>query len=249
MARKSKVVAALAIGALLLLVGPGAVRCSLHERSQGEVEGRTSQEQPLEVRGEVEAEAEAESEDDGFRLSFADLENSEWAAEDGEATLTFAGSCIVQNTGEGTSVLYCTLDEESATDAGLSALLLVSEGMSSDQRRVTVLVSAGESGAQRLVCDELGGAYVRSVAAAADVRLAEAYDDLLAIFGCERDDFESVLGEYARTRVPSARTATWDKEVWIDYGSDTMLTNFSFDDAANTVVSVMADASGELSAR
>lgn len=68
-------------------------------------------------------------------------------------------------------------------------------------------------------------------------------------FGHTRDEFEAVLGEFAKGASPHATEATWDGEVWLDFNAGTKLTNFTLDDAANTPVTVVDDGSGELTFR
>ena len=239
MTKKSKIIAALAIGAVVLLIGSGIARFALTEaadNAEPERAGQTAQESQADARA------------DGKR-GFADLKNSTWTTEDGKATLSITPTNLILEKEDGSSVLFYTVSEESLSGGNISATLAVSSTMNGEEKPMVVLAKADSNGAESLICDELGGSFKRVLADTVDIELQSATEELYGLFIHDKDDFEAVLEKYASERSPHATKAVWDKEVWIDYAAGTMLTNFTLNDAGSTLVSVMADRSGRLAAQ
>lgn len=236
MTKKSKIIAALAIGAVVLLIGSGIARFALTESS-----GSAEPNQAEQTIQESQADARA----DGKR-GFADLKNSTWTTEDGKATLSITPTNLILEKEDGSSVLFYTVSEESLVGSNISATLAVSSTMNGEQRPMVVLAKADSNGAESLICDELGGSFNRVSAGTVDIELQSATEELYSLFKHDREDFEAVLEKFASEKSPHATKAIWDQEVWIDYATGTMLTNFTLNDAGSTLVSVMADRSGRL---
>ena len=235
--------------ALAILVGSSVARCTLAQDGGEAGPDPVSQEQasPQEAgRGDEEEDAGAAG---GAPKGFSALAGSSWTSEDGGSSLSITPTNLVVTSPEGTTVLYYALDEESSADGSLSATLSVSQTVNGPQQLAVLFVTSGPDGSQRIVCDELGGAFVRDVAEEAHVSIGNPDEALFDAFGHTRDEFEAVLGEFAKGASPHATKATWDGEVWLDFNAGTKLTNFTLDDAANTPVTVVDDGSGELTFR
>lgn len=249
MDRKRKIIAVLAAGALALLVGSSVARCTLVQDGGEASSDPAPQEQasPQEAgQSDEGGEPEVSGEASG---GFSELAGSSWTSEDGESSLSITPTNLVVTSPDGTTVLYYALDEESSADGSLSVTLSVSRTVNGPQQLAVLFVTSGSDGSQRIICDELGGTFVRDVAEEAHVSIKNPDEELFDVFGHSQDEFEAVLSEFAKGASPHASTATWDGEVWLDFNAGTKLTNFAFDDAAGTAVTVVDDGSGELTLR
>lgn len=245
MDRKRKIIAVLAAGALALLVGSSVARCTLAQDGGEASPDPVLQDQAsTQEAGQSEAAGEPEAAE-----GFSELAGSSWTSEDGESSLSITPTNLVVTSSDGTTVLYYALDEESSADGSLSATLSVSRTVNGPQQLAVLFVTSGPDGSQMIVCDELGGAFVRDVADEAHVSIENPDEELFDVFGHGQDEFEAVLSEFAKSASPHASTAVWDGEVWLDFNAGTKLTNFAFDDAAGTAVTVVDDGSGELAFR
>lgn len=66
--------------------------------------------------------------------------------------------------------------------------------------------------------------------------------------GADANDIEASVASRARAISPAAKTASWDREVWIDFAGNTATTTFTLDDGASTIVSVTRTADGAIEA-
>lgn len=245
MKRKNKVMLALAIGAVVIAVGSGVARCTLAPAEDiAAPEPETSQASTVTVNdtgGEPGAQRQA-----GAQGGFADLKNTSWESEDGKSALSIIEGAFIESDEAGQRILYYTVEEEQQSSSEIAVTLSVASSMTGDEEKTVVVVREGEDGTRTITCDKLACAYFQKRQAATEVVLVGATDDLYDVFGKSEGDFESALLDYAKANTPSASTATWGKEVWIDYGASTYLTNFTLNDAASTIVTVQKDAYGNL---
>ena len=237
MNKKSKLVAALAIGAVVLIIGSGVARCSITNATDDQNPSPVTQEQA--APGHFATDDKA-----GVKV----LSGSSWTREDG-AKLSLSDTTIVISEPEKTSVYYYTVDEESERQGALNATLSISTAMNGEQSIAVVAIVQNQDGSQTLTCDQLGGTFSRDAVAEVHIALTGSNDELYELFGHNKEDFEAALSEYARDKSPHATKATWDREAWIDYAAKTKLANFTLDDATSTFVTVMSDASGRLVAK
>ncbi len=240
MKRKNKIMAALAIGAVALVVASGVTRCTLSNGGEDAPEPSVTQETQVETTLSTSAGA-------GAQGGFADLKNTSWESEDGKSALSIIEGALIENGEEGSSIIYYTVDSESEDGGVLTATLSVSSSMTGDEEKTVAVVREGQGGASEITCDKLSCKYLRKAAAiAGPLTLKDATQDLFDEFGKGEGNFTSVLTDYTKGAYPGAKSACWSKEVWIDFGSGTKLTNFTLDDAASTIVCVQLDADGKL---
>lgn len=245
MKRKNKVMLALAIGAVALVVGSGVTRCSLAPDA-GAPEQAQHQEQAQEATNSG---AEAGNEgalQAGVQGGFADLKNTSWESEDGKSALSIIEGALIETSEGGQAILYYTIDSEKVSSSAIEATLSVSSSMTGDEEKMVAIVTKDPDGALSIACDKLKCSYRLKADAVEEIQVVGATDDLYSTFEEDEGTFESLLLEYARANTPSATSAAWGKEVWIDFASHTCLTNFTLDDAASTIVTVQKDASGKL---
>lgn len=237
MNRKNKILAALAIGAVVLCVGSGVARCSLAQQEDPAIQQGSSQEQKTEKVSIQQADEQG---------GFADLENTSWTSEDGKSTLSIIGGAFVEKTEGGSSVIYYTISDEKESNGTLTVTLSVSSSMTGEEQETIAQVKEAKDGGKTLVCDKLSAKYLKDAPVETTIALEGATDELYSTFGKDEAAFTDVLLEYSKAKSPYATKATWDKEVWIDFASGAFLTNFTLNDTASTIVSVKMDRAGRL---
>ena len=248
MSKKNKIMAAIAVAALVLLVGSGVARCTLAsadapeeqavEQQQAQPEEETTSQQPR-------AATEGQSETGGIEGSaFEALVGTSWVAEDDPAsTLSIVSGAFVEKTGEDTQVTYWTVDSE---DAG-SAVLLASKSMTEAATPVTATIE--EDGGNTVIrCDVLARAYRQVQPGARTLYFSGVTSKLAESLGCELTEIESAVSLRAAAVSPNCERAVWDAEVWIDFANDTATTTFTLDDGASTLVSVTRAPDGTIEA-
>lgn len=244
MNRKNKIMAALAIGAVALVVASGVTRCTLSSGSEEAPEPSSTQETQLATALPTSAGTDAGA---GAQGGFADLKNTSWESEDGKSALSIIEGALIENGEEVSSIIYYSIESESEDSGVLTATLSVSSSMTGDEEKAVAVVREGQDGTSEITCDKLSCKYLRKAAAVAGpLSLKDATQDLFDEFGKGEGDFVSALSDYAKGAYPGAKSAYWSKEVWIDFGSGTKVTNFTLDDAASTIVCVELDAEGKL---
>lgn len=244
MSSKNKVLAALAIGAVTIAVASGVARCTLADSDAAPQEPSAAQVTQLGEAQSTSAKVDAEAAAQG---GFADLKNTSWESEDGKSALSIIEGALIENRDDGSTIVYYTIDSENLEGGVLTATLSVSSSMTGDEEKTIAVVREGRNGDAELTCDILSCKYIRKPATTAGpVGLKETTHELFDEFGKDEGDFAEVISDYAKNAHPGAKCAIWSKEVWIDFGTGTRLTNFTLDDAASTIVCVQLSADGKL---
>lgn len=242
MDKKKAVVAALAIGAVVLAIGAGAARGALEQRAADQDGQPARQEQPAEP-------GQGAASEDGSGGSqqqdpLSELYGAQWETDGGDGGLTVMDGVMIEKTGDGERAVYFRADDVKTTDGGISATLYTSDGKGGAETPAALAVTKG-AGSMRLSCDALSRDYTAKTGEA-EIELANADGNLAAALGKGDDEVAAAISKFASTKSPYATKATWSKEVWADYAKGTVVTTFALNDAAGTIVSVTRDASGDL---
>ena len=248
MKKKSKIVAAIAAGAVAITVGAGAARCSAPGPENPDWQ-QTAQGQTEESGGEAEQQAQREQDapQQSGQGGFASLANTSWTSEDGASQHSVTKEALIERTPEGASVIYNAVTGESTDATGLSVAIDASES-AAEPGAATVMRVEEKTGALTLTCDLLKATYVEDAKTETSLSLSGDIDDLCLLSGKGADDFRETIESFAKAHSPYATKATWDKEVWIDYGARSTLTTFTLDDAASTIVTVTVSQDGAMEA-
>lgn len=247
MKRKNKIMAALAMGAVALVVASGVARCSLADGQDANLEPASGK--PAVQAAHDEGDALDQGAGADAQSGFANLKNTSWESEDGKSVLSIIDGALIETGDAGSSIIYYTVDEESLEGDALTVTMTVSREMTGAEEKTVAVIRQRQDGKEEIICDKLAATYVRKASApAGPIALTGATSDLFEEFGKGEDEFVSALSDYAKSAVPGATSAMWSKEVWIDYNSKTKLTNFTLDDAASTIVCVQLDTDGKLGA-
>ncbi len=228
---KSRVMAAVAAGALVVALGAGAARCAIAPQ-EGAQDSPQGQAQP------AAAGADAAT---GKAASGAEaLWNTAWTgADDPTATLRIVEGAMVESSG-GTERAWFFSAEESSEASGVLSVPIEVKGSGDKAGGLSLIQVSGSGDARTLACDLLTQAYtpqkVRGGAFSVtgiDGRLSEA-------LGADSADIEDIVARKAAEASPQAAGASWDKEVWLDYAGNVASTTFTLDDPASTVVTVVS---------
>ena len=228
---KSRVMAAVAAGALVVALGAGAARCAIAPQ-EGAQDSPQEQEQP------AAAGADAAT---GKAASGAEaLWNTVWTgADDPTATLRSVEGAWVESSGGAERAGFFSAEEPTEAD-GVLSVPIDDKGTGDKAGGLSLVQVSGGGDARTLACDLLTQAYtpqkVRGGAFSVtgiDGRRSEA-------LGADSADIEDIVARKAAEVSPRAAGASWDKEVWLDYAGNVASTTFTLDDPASTVVTVVS---------
>lgn len=228
---KSRVMAAVAAGALVVALGAGAARCAIAPQ-EGAQDSPQGQAQP----GAVDADAGTVEGASGAEA----LWNTVWTgADDPTATLRIVEGAMVESAGGTERAWFFSAEEPTEADGVLSVPIDV-KGTGDKAGGLSLIQVSGDGDARTLACDLLTQAYapqkVRGGAFSVtgiDGRLSEA-------LGADAAAIEDAVARKAAEVSPQAAGASWDKEVWLDYAGNVASTTFTLDDPASTVVTVVS---------
>lgn len=249
MTRKNKVMLAAAIAALALLVGSGVARCSLAHEDIEEAESATEAIEQVEGAQEGSGqEADSANSKRDNSITLEGLIGTSWVGTDDPArTLAIVDGAFVEGADRQNAVIYWTLDSEEDAGDTLTATVLASKSMN-DAASPALVTITQDGGNTYIKSDVLSSTYKQVQAGAHTLQFAAITDELSSSMGTEVSKIEAAVSARAASVSPTAMMATWDKEVWIDYGSGSATTSFTLDDGASTPISVTVRADGSVEA-
>lgn len=229
---KSRVMAAVAAGALVVALGAGAARCAIAPQED-------AQDSPQEQEQQAAAGADAATTVKASSGAEA-LWNTVWTgADDPTATLRIVEGAMVESAGGSERAWFFSAEEPSEAGGVLSVPIDV-KGTGDKAGGLSLIQVSGDGDARTLTCDLLTQAYVPQrerdgafSVTGIDGRLPEA-------LGADAAAIENAVARKAEEVSPQAAEATWDKEVWLDYAGNVASTTFTLDDPASTVVTVVS---------
>lgn len=228
---KSRVMAAVAAGALVMAIGAGAARCAIAPQ-EGAQDSPQEQEQPASAgtdaaTGKATSGAEA-------------LWNTVWTgADDPTATLRIVEGAMVESSGGTERAWFFSAEEPTETDGVLSVPIDV-KGTGDKAGGLSLIQVSGDGDARTLACDLLTQAYTPQKVRGGAFSVTGTDDRLSEALGADSADIEDIVARKAAEVSPQAAGASWDKEVWLDYAGNVASTTFTLDDPASTVVTVVS---------
>ncbi len=240
MSKKSKLVFALAIAAVLILVGSTVVRCTLVHQSNGPATSTTEQSSGQDSSNQNDAQTQATdtSVADATAEAVSILQKNAWSADDGKASIAFKDGRFVET--DGTTSALTTFDVTSVSAQPNQTTVMVridnADATTSDSM---LLIRKSETGALRVVSDsfKLAKSYNQGKANSNPVKV-EINDEFCELLGGTTDALGKAITDYAHENAPTATKATWDKSLVVDYAENRVSANFTLDDAAATVLTV-----------
>lgn len=242
MSRKNKIMMAVAIAAVVLLIGSGVARCTM----------ASSAVEPSVQDGDETARSEQQASSEGSasgpeNVQTGGLESligTSWVGTDDPAsTLSIVKGAFVEKSGEETTVTYWTLDSE---DEGTSTIL-ASKSMNDAATPSVVVVSDTGSGIT-IRSDALAREYKQVQGGARTLYFSGVTSKLAESMGCDAAEIEAAVSSRVAAVSPQCERAVWDAEVWIDFANNTASTTFTLDDGASTIVSVTRASDGTIEA-
>ena len=232
---KSRVMAAVAAGALVVALGAGAARCAIAPQ-----EG--AQDSPQEQAPSATAGApEGTGSEAGKATSDAEaLWNTAWTgADDPTATLRIVEGAMVESSG-GSERAWFFSAEEPAEAGGVLSVPIEVKGTGDKAGGLSLIQVSGDGDNRTLACDLLTQAYVPQKAQDGAFSVTGTDDRLSEALGADAAAIEEAVAGKAAEVSPQAAGATWDKEVWLDYAGNVASATFTLDDPASTVVTVVS---------
>ena len=225
---KSRVMAAVAVGALVVALGAGAARCAIAPQ-EGAQDSPQGQAQP------AAAGADAAT---GKAASGAEaLWNTAWTgADDPTATLRIVEGAMVESSG-GTERAWLFSAEEPTEADGVLSVPIDVKGTGDKAGGLSLIQVSGSGDARTLACDLLTQAYTPQKVRGGAFSVTGIDSEAL---GADSADIEDIVARKAAEVSPQAAGASWDKEVWLDYAGNVASTTFTLDDPASTVVTVVS---------
>ena len=110
---KTKIVAAVAAGAVALTIGAGAARCAM-DAPDAQNGQQAPQEQAQGKQDDAKASQSSQQAPDERLLSeseFSSLANTSWTSRDGASKLSIATDALIERTADSTSVVYYTVSD------------------------------------------------------------------------------------------------------------------------------------------
>ena len=228
---KSRVMAAVAAGALIVALGAGAARCAIapQEDAQGGFQEQTPPGAADADAGTVGAVSGAEA-----------LWNTVWTgADDPTATLRIVEGAMVESSGGTEQAWFFSAEEPTEADGVLSVPIDV-KGTGDKTGGLSLIQVSGSGDARTLACDLLTQAYAPQKAREGAFSVTGIDGRLSEALGADSADIKDIVAKKATEVSPQATGATWDKEVWLDYAGNVASTTFTLDDPASTVVTVVS---------
>lgn len=242
MERRKLAALIVAIAAATVLVGAGVARCSMNL-----ADGMAGQQPATESAEQAgDGAPQAGGAEDPATTGAESLWNTSWAGKDDPtATLNVANGVMVESAGGSDKAIFFAPGAETQKDGTLTLEIQVTGdggGLS------LIQVAEGADGGKVLTCDKLSRAYVPQQPSAADFELAGADWRLADALGATAEEIRDAIAAQAKKVSPYATKATWDKEVWIDYGEGRASATFTLDDASSTVMTVLVESDGTIEA-
>ena len=228
---KSRVMAAVAAGALTVALGAGAARCAIAPQ-EGAQDSPQGQAQP------AAAGADAAT---GKAASGAEaLWNTVWTgADDPTATLRIVEGAMVESAGGTERAWFFSAEEPTEADGVLSVPIDV-KGTGDKAGGLSLIQVSGGGDARTLACDLLTQAYAPQKAREGTFSVTGTDGRLSEALGVDVAAIEEAVARKAAEVSPQAAGASWDKEVWLDYAGNVASTTFTLDDPALTAVTVVS---------
>ena len=244
MQKKNKVMLAAAIGMVAIVVASTAVRCSMAGAAGGgetlEAEESQAQEQVLQADDAEDVDA-AQSRSEGVDDALAILQGHVWQAEDDPAkTIAFRAGSFVESDGERAALT--AFEAKAVSDSDGQKVLRV-EVMHEGDPYVAdgAIAIEGSEGALSLTSGafSMAARYVQAQTSAAPVTVTGLAEPYTSLIDGRQAELASALSSWCRSHAPSASSASFDGEVYLDVKGGRVSATFHLDDAASTIVSAV----------
>ncbi len=172
------------------------------------------------------------------------LVGNAWEAEG--ATLTVKDGRYVEVKGDKQVLVTFDVKQAAEQEGGYALIARIDATQSADAHDASITIAKDAQGVWTVASDEFAyaRAYTQSAATREPVKVVDLTTDILDLIDGDEAGLTAAIQAYAKSSVPGAATAVWTGEVLLDFNKGTVTTTFDCDDPANTLLTVMRDASG-----
>lgn len=239
MQKKNKVMLAAAVGMVAIVIGSTAVRCSIAhtvEESAHNV-APPSVESIVQDAGGANAGGTASAADASREIAKL-LQGNVWQAEGApEKTIEFREGSFVES--DGTSVRLTVFDAKEAGEGNGQKHLDIDFMREGDPYATSASIIVEEQdGALTVASDAFAvePRYVQGKAAGTAVSVSGLAEPYTGLIDGKAAELASAVGSWCAAHAPSATTASFDGEVYLDVRGGRVSATFHLDDAASTIV-------------
>ncbi len=242
MQKKNKLMLAAAIGMVAIVVGSTAVRCSVAHTVEERAEPANAAvvESAVQTRDATQTAQKAPEKDAGTE-TLALLRSNAWQAEGmPEKTLAFREGSFVES--DGTSVRLTAFEVKDAGEAEGQRYLDIDIMREGDPYATsTTLVVDEQDGSLSVACDgfAIEKRYVQGAPSGAEVAVAALAEPYTGLIDGKAGDLASAIGQWCKGHAPTATSASFDGEVYVDVRGGRVSATFHLDDAAATIVTAV----------
>lgn len=242
MQKKNKIMLAAAIGMVAVVIGSTAVRCSIAHTVEESAQADTQSpvESAVQDAGSA-ATADTASATDKAEEIAKLLQGSVWQAEGApEKTIEFRDRSFVES--DGTSVKLTVFDVKEAGEGNGQKHLDIDFMREGDPCNTPASIIVEERDGILTVASDafaVEARYVQGKPAGTTVSvsgLAEPYTDLI---DGKTGELASAVGSWCASHAPSATTASFDGEVYLDVRGGRVSATFHLNGAASTIVTAV----------
>jgi len=236
MQKKNKLMLAAAIGMVAIVIGSTAVRCSVAHtvEERAEPAGSAATVESASQAQDAGQAAQEAPEEDVAAETLALLRSNAWQAEGmPEKTLAFREGSFVES--DGASVRLTAFEVKGAGEAEGQRYLDIDVMREGDPYVAsTTLIVDGQNGALSVACDGFAAEkrYVQGAPSGAEVAVAGLIDG-------KDGELASAIGQWCKGHAPTATSASFDGEVYVDVRGGRVSATFHLDDAAATIVTAV----------
>lgn len=243
MQKKNKLMLAAAIGMVAIVIGSTAVRCSVAHTVEERAEPASSDttvESASQAQDAGQAAQEA-PEEDAAAETLALLRSNAWQAEGmPEKTLAFREGSFVES--DGASVRLTAFEVKDAGEVAGQRYLDIDVMREGDPYVAsTTLIVDGQNGALSVACDGFTAEkrYVQGAPSGAEVAVAGLAEPYTGLIDGKDGELASAIGQWCKGHAPTATSASFDGEVYVDVRGGRVSATFHLDDAAATIVTAV----------
>lgn len=242
MQKKNKLMLAAAIGMVAIVIGSTAVRCSVAHtvEERADPAGTAATESISQSPGEAQAVQEA-PEEDAAAETIALLRANAWQAEGKpERTLAFREGSFVES--DGASVRLAAFEVKDAGEAEGQRYLdldIMREG--DPYATPTTLIVDDKDGTLSVACDGFAveKRYVQGEPSGTEVTVTGLAEPYTSLIDGKAGELASAIGQWCKGHAPTATSASFDGEVYVDVRGGRVSATFHLDDAASTIVTAV----------
>lgn len=240
--RRAGIIAALV--ALALVAAGGATTAALHYAAAGNgADPAQGQEQAASVGADAEEDAGQGSDgsDSARESHVADvLRSHSWQAQDDSSkTVQFRDGSFVERDGKTSKVASFEIDDEQWDGASGSITCRITADGSPEAKRGVISLTGAE-GSYRVSCDgfALAKSYVQGGKGEGPVAVSGVTEPYTTLIDGKTAELAECVASWCREHAPTATTAAFDGEVYLDVPAGTVSATFTCDDPAATAISV-----------